>query len=215
MKNINKKILLLGGGGHCKSVLDTLYKTSLYDEIGVIDIPQEIYGKILDTKIIGSDNDLQSLYEQGYQNAFITVGSIGNPSLRIKLYHQLKKIGFHIPNIIDPSAVVSPYITIGNGNFIGKNAIVNADAIIENGTIINTSSIVEHDCKVGSFVHLSPNSLICGNVAVGENVHIGASATVIQNVKITDNVIIGAGSVVVESISEEGIYYGVPASKKH
>lgn len=211
----DKKILLLGGGGHCKSVLDTLYKISLYDEIGVIDIPQAIDSKILDTKIIGSDNDLQSLYEEGYQNAFITVGSIGNPSLRIKLYHQLEKIGFHIPNVIDPSAIVSPYIKIGSGNFIGKNAIVNADAIIENGTIINTSSIVEHDCKVGSFAHLSPNSLICGNVTVGENVHIGASATVIQNVEIIDNAIIGAGSVVVQSISEEGIYYGVPASKKH
>ena len=160
MKNINKKILLIGGGGHCKSVLDTLYRTSLYEEIGVIDIPKTISTKILDAKVIGIDKDLLSLYGQGYQNAFVTVGSVGSPALRIKLYQQLEEIGFYIPNIIDPSAIVSPYITIGNGNFIGKNVIVNADVTIGNGTIINTSSIIEHDCKVKSFAHISPNSVI-------------------------------------------------------
>lgn len=214
MKNINKKILLIGGGGHCKSVLDTLYRSSLYEEIGIVDVPEAISTKILDADIIGTDKDLPSLYKQGYQNAFVTVGSVGNPTLRVKLYNQLIKIGFYIPNIIDPSAIVSPYVTIGNGNFIGKNTIVNADVTIENGIIINTSSIIEHDCKVKSFSHLSPNSVVCGHVKIGENVHIGAGATVIQNVEITDNVIIGAGSVVVRSISEEGTYYGIPASKK-
>ena len=214
MKNINKKILLIGGGGHCKSILDTLYRTSLYDEIGVIDVPQMVHKKILSTEIIGSDIDLPSLYTQGYRNAFVAVGSVGNPNLRNKLYNRLLELEFHIPNIIDPSAIISPYIKMGNGNFVGKSAIINAGTVIGNGTIINTSAIIEHDCKVGSFVHLSPKSVICGNVTIGKFVHVGAGTTIIQNINIVDSVIIGAGSVVVHSILKKGKYYGVPASKR-
>lgn len=214
MKSTNKKILLIGGGGHCKSVLDTLYRTSVYDDIGIVDIAQPYTTKVLNTEIVGEDKDLPILYERGYRYAFVTIGSIGNPVVRIRLYKYLLKLGFQIPNIIDPSAVISDYIKLGNGNFIGKNVVVNADTVIGNGTIINTAATIEHDCKIGSFSHLAPKAVLCGSVSLGENVHIGTNTAVIQNVNIVDNVIVGAGSIVVRSILEEGKYYGIPAQKR-
>lgn len=212
MNNIKKKLLLVGGGGHCKSILDTLYRRNLYEEIGVVD--QVIHtDKILDSYLVGTDENLLALFEQGYTNAFVSVGSIGNPMLRKRLFSKILNIGFDIPNIIDPTAYVGTQCHLGRGIFVGKRAVINTSTEIGDAAIVNTGTIVEHDCKIGSFVHLAPNATICGDVSIGCDTHIGANATVIQGLQIGSNVIIGAGSVVTKSIENYKKYCGVPAKE--
>lgn len=207
-----KKLLLIGGGGHCKSVLDTLYRSKQYTDVAIVD-PDCNLNKILESYRIGSDQDLPDLFQKGYHDAFITIGSVGNPFLREKLFFQIENLGFHIPNIIDPSACLSHNIYLEKGIFIGKCAVVNVDVTIGSAAIINTGAIIEHECKIGAFVHVSPGAVLCGNVNVGEYSHIGAGSTVIQGISIGKMVLIGAGSVVTESINDSGIYCGVPARK--
>lgn len=204
-------IILLGGGGHCKSVIDTILSSNLYEVVGVIDIKEKIGQNILnDIKIIDSDENLYKYKAENVKNAFVTVGSIGNPKVRIKLYEKAKKIGFEFPNIIDKTAIISTNITIGQGIFIGKGAIVNAGTIIGDNCIINTGSIIEHDCYVDDFAHISPNATLCGGVKVGKNVHVGANSTIIQYKNIGVNAIIGAGSVVTKDIKDNITAYGNP-----
>lgn len=205
-----KKILLIGGGGHCKSVLDSILQLKEYSEIGIIDKTENIGGTILEIPIIGCDNDLSELYHAGYHHAFVTVGSIGNPSLRIKLYKLLEKIGFEIPNIIDMTAIVSDYVKMGRGIFIGKNAVINVGTYIEDGSIINTASTIEHDCIINKFCHIAPGAVLCGEITIGENTHIGAGSVIKQQVKIGSNAIIGMGSVVLKDIGDNLKAYGNP-----
>jgi len=100
-----KKILLLGAGGHCMSVIDSLMSSCKYDSIGIVDKVKPVGYTVKDTidnnenfllgvPIVGCDDDLPRLHEEGFTDAFITVGSIGNPQLRRKLYQKLKGIGF-------------------------------------------------------------------------------------------------------------------------
>ena len=197
-----KKILLIGGGGHCKSVLDSILKSKEYSEIGIIDKTENIGCGILEIPIIGCDDDLSELYHAGYHYAFVTVGSIGNPYLRIELYKLLEKIGFEIPNIIDMTAIVSNYVKMGRGIFIGKNAVINVGTYIKDGSIINTASTIEHDCIIDKFCHIAPGAVLCGEVKIGENTHIGAGSVIKQQVKIGSNTIIGMGSVVLKDIGD-------------
>ena len=210
---MNKKLLLLGGGGHCKSVIDSLAKTECYTEIGIIDKKQNIGKNILGFPIIGCDDDLLNLYQNGYYSAFITVGSVGNPVIRVKLFKMLKNIGFEIPNIIDPNAIVSEHVTLEEGIYVGKNAVINAGNFIEKCAIINTGSIVEHDCFIGQFSHISPGSVLCGEVQIGEYTHVGARSVVKQQVKIGANTLIGMGSVVLKNIPENVMAYGNPCKE--
>ena len=207
---MNKKILLIGGGGHCKSVLDSLLLLNEYNEIAIVDVSENIGKSIMGIPIIGSDSDLAHLFKDGYEFAFITMGSIGNPKLRIKLYYEISSIGFNIPNIIDISANVSNFTKLGKGIFIGKKSIVNAGAIVGNGAIINTGSIIEHDCKIGEFVHIAPGAILGGAVEIGMNSHIGSGAIIKQQIKIGDNSIIGMGSVVTKGIGSNKKAYGNP-----
>lgn len=210
---MNSGLLLIGGGGHCNSVLDSVLHASKYSKIGIIDKRENIGRSILNISIIGCDDDLIELYRQGYSSAFITLGSIGNPSIRIKLFNLLEKIGFEIPNIIDSTAVVSDHVNMEAGIYIGKNAVINVGTYIGKGAIINTSSTIEHDCTIEKFSHIAPGALLCGGVHVGENTHIGAKSVVKQQTMVGANTIIGMGSVVLHDIGNNVLAYGNPCKE--
>lgn len=207
---ISNRILLIGGGGHCKSVLDSLLEFNKFTEIGIIDIKENVGQKVLGVSVIGSDDDLPQLFAEGYKYAFVTVGSIGNPNLRIKLFNKIYKIGFKIPNIIDPSAVISRHVKMETGIYVGKNAVINAGCIIHKGSIINTGSVIEHDCVIGEFVHIAPGSVLCGEVQIGTNTHIGAQCVIKQRLIIGSDSIVGMGSVVTRDIKDNIVVYGNP-----
>ncbi len=207
---MNKKILLIGGGGHCKSVLDSLMELNSYSEIGIVDKQESVGSSILGFPIVGCDDDLFDLHVKGYNYAFITLGSIGNPVIRIKLYNLLNEIGFIIPTIIDSSAKVSLNAKLEQGVFVGKLSIVNTDAQIKKCAIINSGAIVEHDCQIGAFVHIAPGAVLGGDVFIGENTHIGSNSTIKQQVRIGSNSVIGMGSVVLHNIQDKVIAYGNP-----
>jgi sugar O-acyltransferase (sialic acid O-acetyltransferase NeuD family) len=206
---LRKKIVLIGGGGHCKSVLDSLLKEKKYDEIVITDHDITVGSEIFGCKVVGNDDILPQLLKEGFSDAFITVGSIKSTALRRKLYKIAIDAGFNIVNIIDSAAVVSDHCRLGYGIFIGKNAVINADAQIGDCAIINTGAIIEHECTLGDFTHISVGANLCGNVCVGEDSLVGAGATVIQGVHIGSNVIIGAGSTVINDVEDNSVKYGL------
>lgn len=213
MNEMTKKILLVGGGGHCKSVLDSLINTHQYSEIAVVDKPSKVNEKVLYAPIIGGDEDLERLYYAGFKYAFVSVGSIGDTSLRRKLMETIEAIGFVMPNIIDPTAIISPYVDLAQGIFIGKRSVVNVGSVINKGAIINTAAIIEHDCVIEKLTHISPGAVLNGGVHVGAYTYIGANSVVKQQVAIGSNVIIGMGSVVLNDIENNVVAYGNPCMK--
>lgn len=208
---MENNILLIGGGGHCKSVLDTILRNYNFDKIGIIDIKNNIGKNILGIPIIGSDEDLEYFYKKKqYKYAFITLGSIGNSNKREYLFNNVLKYGFDVPSIIDSSAIIGKEVILEQGIFIGKRTIVNSESIIKKGAIINTGAIVEHDCSVGEFVHISPGTVVCGEVTIGNNTHIGANSVIKQGLTIGENSLLGVGSVVVSDIVDNRLCYGNP-----
>ncbi|MBB6623578.1 acetyltransferase [Clostridium gasigenes] len=205
-----EKIILIGAGGHCKSVMDSIRDKF---EIACILDPSKIGEIIMGTMVVGSDNMLKELYYKGITNAFISIGSIGNTTTRRKIYKNLQLIGFKYPSIIDKSANVSIYSKLGEGIFIGKGAVVNAGAEIGDFSIINTKAIIEHDCNVGKFVHVATAAVVCGGVNIGDDSNIGTNATILQGINIGKNVMVGAGSVVLKNLTNSIRVAGNPAKE--
>ncbi|WP_036834648.1 acetyltransferase [Pontibacillus litoralis] len=205
-----KKILLIGGGGHCISVIDSIEKIGTYEIAGIIDTADKVGNKVGGHPIIGTDDDLETFYSRGITNAFMTLGSIGDTELRRKLFRQCEAHGFSFPVIMDPSAVVASFTTIGNGTYIGKGAIVNREVSIGKNAILNTGCIIEHNCHIGDFVHIAPRGTIAGNVCIGHNTHIGIGATVIEGKTIGNDVFVGASSNVIHNIKHNAKAYGNP-----
>lgn len=206
-------IILLGGGGHCKSVIDTINSLDRYNIVGILDIEDKIGTKIYNIEVIGTDDELINHYNNGVQNAFISLGSIGDTRVRRNLNNIIKDIGMNLPSIIDPTAILAEDIKVGEGSFIGKGVILNSGTKIGVNCIINSGVIVEHDCIIADYVHIAPGSTLSGGVTVGSNSHIGTNATIIQNILIGENTIIGAGSVAVEDIGNNKKAYGNPCKE--
>lgn len=207
MAKTNRKLLLIGAGGHCRSVLDCVLSSNVYDEIGIVNDERVT---ILGISVVGSDGDLISLFNNGWTDAFITVGSVGNTAVRRRLYTMIKKYGFTIPSIVDNTAAIAKGTQIGEGCFVGKKAVVNTGASLGCCSIINTGAIIEHDCVVGDFSHISPGTVLCGQVSVGSDTHIGAGAVVRQLISVGNNVLIGAGSVVLKDMPNGVTAFGNP-----
>lgn len=208
-----KKVILLGGGGHAKCVIDAMRLGGKYFPHCVLDLKNRSGEEVLGIKITGSDADLPSYYRRGIKFCFVGLGSIGNPARRITLWKHAVKSGFKFPNIIHPTAIVSAHASIGIGVYIGPRAIVNAGAVIGDGCIINSGAIVEHDCHVGKFVHIAPGAVLSGGVTVGDRSHLGTGCAVTHGITIGADSVIGVGSVVIKNIPSWTVCVGNPAKK--
>jgi len=206
------KIVLIGGGGHCKVIIDAIRKARNYEIIGIIDCKRE-EKEVLDIKIIGDDSKLKKIFVNDCRNAFVSVGSVGDTAVRHKLAKMAERIGFKFPIIIHPSAVVANDIKIGEGTFVGPGVVLSPGVKIGKHVIINSKVSVDHDCKIGDFVHLAPGVTLSGGVKVGKNTHLGTGTSVLQGINIGQDSIVGVGSVIVKNVSNWIVLFGNPCRK--
>ncbi|MDD2436487.1 MAG: acetyltransferase [Massilibacteroides sp.] len=206
-----RPLILIGGGGHCKSVIDVA-ECAGYTIKGILDVPENVGKTILNYQIIGTDDDIK-IYIANY-DFLITVGFIKDPILRLSLHEKITSLGGRLATLIAPSAHVSQYAKLGIGTVVMHKAMINASAEIGKGCIINTYSNVEHDVTIEDYCHISTGTMINGNCRVGEKTFIGSQSVLVNGVSIVSGCIIGAGSVVRKNIIKKGIYSGNPALLK-
>lgn len=195
-----EEIIIIGGGGHAKVLIDCLEQENQYKIAYVVDDNLDLYD------VLG-----YRIHPRHHLHSFSNLSliiAIGNAATRKKIADAYDA---RFVTTIHPSAIFSKYAKLGEGSQIFAGAIVNAGATIGKHCIINTGAIVEHDCLIHDFVHLSPSSSLAGGVTVGSSTHIGIGATVIENITIGSNVIIGAGAVVVDDIPDNCTAVGIPA----
>ena len=190
-----KEIILIGGGGHCKSVIDVIEQEGKFQIIGIVDKPELLGVKVLGYPVIGNDSDLVDLSKK-YRYALVTVGQIKSSSLRVRLFKLAVKVGLTMPNIISPRAYVSKHAMIGQGTVIMHDALVNANAKIGENCIINSKALIEHDAIIEDFCHIATNAVINGAAIVRQGSFLGSGVVTKQGVKVEKNSFIKAGSLV-------------------
>ncbi len=190
-----KKIILIGGGGHCKSVIDVIEQEKKFEIQGIVDKANNIGSNILGYKVIATDDNLQKL-AQKFKYALVTVGQIKSPTTRKKLFDLAVKSGFSLPSIISPKAYVSKHSSLGKGVVVMHNAIVNANTSIGDNCIINSKALIEHDCVVSEHCHISTNVTINGGSKIGSGSFVGSNVTTKESIVIEEKSFIKAGSLV-------------------
>ena len=208
---MNRSIVLIGGGGHCKSVINVA-ESAGFRILGILDTAEHIGRKVLNYEVIGTDEDICRLID--YASFIVTVGHIKDASLRIKLHEKVLRKNGTLATLISPTAIISRYADIGEGSVIMHQAVVNADVCIGRGCIINTFANIEHDSVIGDYAHVSTGTMVNGNCCVGNTSFLGSQSVMVNGTSITDGCVIAAGSVVRKDIKIRGIYSGNPALLK-
>lgn len=204
-------MIIVGAGGHARSVLDILIENDEYDILGCLDPVYSEEKQILcmeGINVIGTDEDMKRFFDSGCRHIFI---AIGNPKIRKRLYEKAVAMGYKPVNAISQYARISRYARIGFGNCVMAGAVINVNCRIGNACIINTNSSLDHDCRVSDYVHVAPGVAVSGTTTIGEGTHIGTNAAVIDGITIGQWSYIGAGAAVVKDIPDSVMAYGVPA----
>lgn len=207
---MKERVIVLGGGGHARVLIDTLLKQSV-SVLGITDINMKKHRKvIMGIPVIGYD---QIVFEfQPNQIKLVNgLGSVNDTGQRKKIFDFFKSRGYTFECVIHPSAIISDDVIIDEGAQIMAGSVIQTGSYIGSNTIINTKVSVDHDCFIGAHVHLAPGVILSGGVRVNEGVHVGAGATIIQGLQIGQKSTIGAGSVVIRDVAEETTVFGVPA----
>lgn len=203
-------IVLLGGGGHARVVIDLITSASDFRIVGIVDkgLPK---GTVVNGyEVLGDDTDLEDIFKNGIRNACVAVGSVRDNNLRKALYERAVRTGYRCPPLIHHKALVADGVSVGNGAQVMAGAIVQTGVRVGNNTIINTGTIVDHDCTIGNHVHIGPGSVISGSCVIGDQSFIGVGSTIIQGIKIENDSFIKAGSVIVKDVYDNLTMRGIP-----
>jgi sugar O-acyltransferase (sialic acid O-acetyltransferase NeuD family) len=191
------KVILQGGGEHARVVLDCLLSSNV-NVVGLFDpkYSDELFG----VKQYG-------MYDPSFEPDADAIVAIGNNATRKKVVTFTKH---RFTNAIHASAIVSPFVTLGEGCMVLHGSIIQARTSLGNHVIINTGAKVDHDCTIGDYVHVAPGAVLCGVITVGEGAFIGAGAILIPGIKIGAWSTIGAGSVIIEHVPDRAVVVGNP-----
>jgi acetyltransferase EpsM len=201
-------IVIYGGGGHGKSVLDLLRILGTYRVVGFIDDGVSAGDQIMGLPVLGDGEMLEELHQQGVHLAVNAVGGIGIVQVRVKVFQHLAEAGFVCPAVVHPTAFVEPSAVLSPGVQVFPHAYIGSDVNVGFGSIINTGAIVSHDCQLADFANISPGAILAGNVKIGQGALIGMGVTVNLGVEIGAGARVGNSAVVKEKLPANGV---VPA----
>jgi sugar O-acyltransferase (sialic acid O-acetyltransferase NeuD family) len=200
-------LLIYGGGGHGKSIIDLIRLLDKYKIAGIVDDGLQSGEQILGCAVLGDDTILEVLFSKGLRLAVNAVGGVGNIGLRVAIFNKLAGRGFEFPTLIHPSAMVESSAHLDSGVQVLPQSYVGTDANVGFGVIINNGAIVSHDCVIGEYASLAPGAMLAGGVHIGERTQIGMGVTINLNVKIGEKAQIGNGAVVKDDVPDGGTVY--------
>ena len=190
-----EKIILVGGGGHCRSCIDVIEQTGIFDIAGIVDMPEKRGQIVLGYPVIGTDADLPELVKS-FPNALVTLGQIKSPARRMELFDEINQMGARFPVIQSPLAYVSPHAHVAEGTIVMHHALINAGAKVGRNCIINTKALVEHDAVIEDHCHISTGAVVNGGAKIGRGSFFGSGAVSEEYISIPSNSFIKANSLI-------------------
>ena len=206
-----RPLILVGGGGHCKSVIDAAESAGFIIK-GVLDVPENVGTHIFDYQVIGTDDDICRYASEA--DFIVTVGFIKDASLRFRIHEKIEMAGGKLATVIATTAHISRYADNQPGTVVLHQAVVNADAKIGKGCIINTFANIEHDVVIEDYCHISTGAMVNGGCRVGEATFLGSQCVMVNGTSITAGCVIAAGTMVRKNLIQKGVYSGNPALLK-
>jgi acetyltransferase EpsM len=204
-------ILIYGGGGHGKKVIDLIRALDGYRIAGIIDdgLAASSAGgsqpTVMGVAVLGAREVLPRLFSEGVRLAANGMGGIGDVGIRLKVSERLAKTGFVCPPLVHPRAFVEPSASLSAGVQVFPNAYVGSEARLGRDVIVNNGAIISHDCELGDFANIAPGALIAGGVQVGEEVLVGMGVAVTLGVQIGRRARLGNGSTINAEVPENTI----------
>jgi sugar O-acyltransferase (sialic acid O-acetyltransferase NeuD family) len=206
-----KKVVIIGAGGFGREVLDVMDACNqageAYDALGFIIDPQ--YGEpgtiINDKPVLGGFDWL----ERHAGEVYVTCG-VGPSHQRYQLVQRAAALNCRFFNLIHPSAILTRWISMGEGVIITAGCILTNQIKIGNHVHINLDCTVGHDVSIQDYVTLAPGVHVSGKITLGTGCYVGTGTNFVEKINVGEWSIIGAGSTVTANVPANTTVVGVP-----
>ena len=210
------KVVVVGAGGHARSVLWALRSTGEHEVVALTDPDARLHGTEVDGVVVaGGDDRLAALRDDGVRGAVMGVGGVRDNGPRERLFGLARQLGFELPWVVHAAAAVSERSVLGSGAVVLAGALVGPGATVGENVVVNSGAVLEHDVVVGDHAHVASGAVLAGGVHVGERAHVGAGAVILQEVAVGPGAVVGAGAVVTADVAPGAVVVGVPARAVH
>lgn len=206
---MTKQTVIYGAGRQGMIVLETLRAAGESEIIGFLDDNEEIHGKTLHGLPVFGGIEWAVTNETGSNLGVIV--AIGNNDARVAIGGKLRNTGYELANVVHPTVMMMPGISMGTGNLVCAGAILITGTQLEDDTVVNSGAILEHDTILHTGAQVATGVHTAGCVEIGKHAFVGVGAILGPNVTIGERSVIGAGSLVLSDIPADMIAYGTPA----
>jgi sugar O-acyltransferase (sialic acid O-acetyltransferase NeuD family) len=183
-------LLIVGAGGHGRSVADSVLLLDEYHLVGFIDDGAFLRGEnVWDFPVIGPAAGFAD-YKEIASHVIVAIGS---NSLRQRLSFELTEAGFVLPSLIHPRATVSSRAVLGAGTVVMAGAVVGTEASLGLGVIVNSGAVVDHHAQVHDFAHLGVNASMAGGSVLGACSWLQAGTAIGYGVKVARDTVLSVG----------------------
>ncbi|EWT01124.1 serine acetyltransferase [Intrasporangium oryzae NRRL B-24470] len=203
--------LVLGAGGHARSVVDVIGRRG--DRVVAV-VGAAEGGDWEPWGIERLDDDVAA-FERIVAEGLRAAVAIGAVEPRLAVVRAILALGGTVPALVAGTATVGGCSAVGHGTVVLEHAHVGPASRLGAGVIVNTAAIVEHDCVVGDGVHVAPGACLLGGVTVGERTLVGSGARVLPGITVGAGVTIAAGAVVTRNVPDDATVVGSPARDLH
>lgn len=209
---MKKKVLIIGGGGHAKVLIESL-KSQKIEIYGILEKNPSLIGKKISGISVFEEKEMLLTHPPSQTVLVNGIGSTATTNQREEVFTTYKRLRYDFLSIIHSTAYIASDVHIGEGLQAMAGSIIQCGSTIGDNVIINTHSSIDHDCEIGHYTHVAPGVTVSGNVKIGIYCHIGTGASIIQGIQIGKCALIAAGSVVIRDIRENQKVCGVPAKE--
>jgi sugar O-acyltransferase (sialic acid O-acetyltransferase NeuD family) len=194
------KVVVLGAGGHGRVCAETAVAAG-FEVRAFCDAALETGSSVNGIEVFEADTVARMSETFDSSDVGIVV-AIGDNDTRMKLLGEAESLGYALPVIVHPSAVMSPSAEIGPGTVVIANSVVNANARIGKGCILNTACSIDHDNVLEDGVQICPGVRSAGTVTFGEKAFIGTGAILVPGVRIGRDAHVAAGALVISDVAD-------------
>jgi sugar O-acyltransferase (sialic acid O-acetyltransferase NeuD family) len=200
-----RQLVILGHGGHAKSVADAAGSAG-FAVIGFLGLAE-------DHQPDHGTPALQSLDDIDLESTEIALG-IGANFVRARVaadvvnsYPRARFVA-----VIHVTAWVSPLAEISPGSVVLAHAAVGPGAKLGFGAVLNTGSSLDHDSRLQDFASLGPGARTSGDVSIGERSAMGLQSGILQGRSVGRDSVVGAQSLVTRNIPDLTVAWGIPCA---
>lgn len=185
-----KVLLVLGAGGHGKSVAEAALLGGKWESVVFLDDAWPQATEALGCRVVGKVMDIAQVASQ-CQGA---IAAVGNNAVRERWISLIEQSGIKLVSVVHPKAWISPAASIGIGSVVMAGAVVGTLSKVGKGVIINANATLDHDVQMGDLSHIGVGVQLAGGVKTGARAWLQAGVCCGYNVQVAEGKLIPPGA---------------------